>query len=81
MKILAFAASNSRNSINRALLDHAAERLKSGILPEADIEFLDLNEYEMPIFSIDRENEAGIPEPAQDFFAHIGAADDLTLKR
>jgi NAD(P)H-dependent FMN reductase len=32
VKILAFAASNSRNSINRALVDHAAERLKSVIL-------------------------------------------------
>jgi NAD(P)H-dependent FMN reductase len=32
VKILAFAASNSRNSINRTLIDHAAERLKSGIL-------------------------------------------------
>ena len=79
MKILAFAASNSRTSINRALVDHAAERLKSGILQEADIEFLDLNDFEMPIFSIDRENEEGIPDQAHDFFARIGASDALLV--
>lgn len=33
MNILAFAASNSRNSINRALIDFAAVRLTTDILP------------------------------------------------
>jgi NAD(P)H-dependent FMN reductase len=79
MKILAFAAGNSRNSINRALVEHAAGQLKSGILPNADITFLDLNDYEMPIYSIDRENEGGIPAQAKDFFAHIGAADAVLV--
>ncbi|MCY4459386.1 MAG: NAD(P)H-dependent oxidoreductase [Albidovulum sp.] len=77
MKILAFAASNSRNSINRALVEHAASRLRAEILPEAQIEFLDLNDFEMPIFSIDRERAGGIPAPAREFFDRIGAADAL----
>ena len=79
MKILAFAASNSRNSINRALVEHAASRLRAEILPEAQIEFLDLNDYEMPIFSIDREREGGIPALAREFFGRVGAADALLV--
>ncbi len=79
MKILAFAAGNSRNSINRALVEHAAGHLKSDILPEAEIEFLDLNDFEMPIYSIDRENEGGIPNEARKFLGKIGAADALLV--
>lgn len=78
MKILAFAATNSRNSINRALVTHASDRL-ADILPGAQIETLDLNDFEMPIYSIDRENESGIPAPAHDFFDRIGAADALLI--
>ena len=79
MKILAFAASTSRNSINRALVEHASERLLSEFLPNATIELLDLNDYEMPIYSIDREREFGIPAKAGEFFGKIGAADALLV--
>lgn len=79
MKILAFAASNSRTSINRALVEYAAAQLQSDILPQAEIGFLDLNDYEMPIFSIERERDSGIPAPAQDFFARIGAAETVLV--
>lgn len=78
MKILAFAATNSRSSINRTLIDHAALRLR-GITPGTDIETLDLNDYEMPIYSIDREREGGILVPAREFFARIGAADAVLV--
>jgi len=74
MKILAFAASNSRQSINKQLVEHAA-----GLLLDHDIEVLDLNDYEMPIYSIDREQEGGIPEAAQRFRAKIGEADALII--
>ena len=79
MKILAFAASSSRHSINRALVTHAAHRLTAAHLPDAEIELLDINDYEMPIFSIDREKEGGVPEEARAFFAKIGAADALLI--
>jgi len=78
MNILAFAATNSRQSINRALIDHAVARLH-GIAPGTMIETLDLNDYEMPIYSIDREREGGIPAPALDFFARIGAAEAVLV--
>jgi NAD(P)H-dependent FMN reductase len=79
MKLLAFAASNSRNSINRMLIDHAIARVHSEIMPDAQVETLDLNDYEMSIYSIDREQADGIPDQAQDFFARIGAADALLI--
>lgn len=79
MRILAFAASNSRNSINYKLIDHAAARLRADIMPEAQMELLDLNDYEMPIYSIDREHETGIPAPAREFFDRIGAADAVLV--
>ncbi len=79
LKILAFAASNSRNSINRALLEHAASRFRAEIAPHAEIEFLDLNDYEMPIYSPEREKATGIPAAAQTFFDKIGGADALLI--
>jgi chromate reductase len=63
MKVLAFAASNSRSSINKALVTYA-----SSLLEHAEIEVIDLNDYEMPIYSSDRENDSGIPQRAHDFY-------------
>ena len=77
MKILAFAASNSTASINKQLVTHAANLIKSDILPDAEIEILDLNDYEMPIYSIDRESSDGIPKLANDFFEKLGKADAI----
>lgn len=61
MNILAFAASSSRKSINKQLVTYAASILKSEIISGAEVEIIDLNDFEMPIYSIDREEENGIP--------------------
>ena len=63
MKLLAFAASNSSQSINRQLVDYVIGLLQGGEIegvdPDAlEISTLDLNDFEMPIYSIDRQ-EAG----------------------
>ena len=79
MRVLAFAASNSRQSINRTLVGHAAARLRDDLLPGAEIDHLDLHDYEMPIYSIDRERKAAVPAPAHDFFARIGQADAILV--
>lgn len=78
MNTLAFAASNHSQSINRALVGYAAGRLKA-LHPDAVIEFVDINDYEMPIYSPDRERADGIHARAQDFFDKIGAADALLV--
>jgi NAD(P)H-dependent FMN reductase len=79
VKILVFAAGNSRNSINKMLAIHASDILKSHILPEAQITVLDLNDYEMKIYSVERENQNGIPDEAKAFYKAIGDADALLI--
>jgi chromate reductase len=74
MKIVAFAASNSRESINRRLAAHAAS-----LSPAAEVEVLDLNDYEMPLFGVDREAELGQPAAARAFLDKIAAADALVI--
>lgn len=74
MKILAFAASSSRKSINAQLL-----RLVSARIEGHEIEFLDINDYEMPLFSEDREDELGQPALAQAFREKISECDLLLI--
>lgn len=73
-KIIAFGASSSKNSINKQLATYAASQFEN-----ADVEVLDLNEYEMPIFSLDKESENGIPTLATDFFNKLGTADLIVI--
>ena len=79
MNILAFAASNSRTSINKALVSYAADMLEEGIVEDATIELLDLNDFETPLFSVDKEKEDGIPDAAHRFYKKIGDADALLV--
>lgn len=79
MKVLAFAASNSSQSINRQLVCAAMKVLQSDLLPATEIDIADINDYEMPIYSMDREQAGGIPGEAQSFYAKIGAADALLI--
>jgi len=75
MRVLAFAASNSSTSINKRLVTHAAAFLGG----DASVRILDLNDYEMPLFSVDRERELGHPPAAHRFLAEIAAADALLI--
>jgi len=74
MKIIAFAATSSRKSINKQLASHAAS-----LVENAQVEVLDINDYEMPLFSEDREAELGKPQLAQDFIDKIASADALVI--
>ncbi len=73
-KIVAFGASNSRQSINQKLASWAAEQLS-----DVSIDLLDLNDFEMPIYSIDRETESGIPEKAKAFKETVKEADGIII--
>lgn len=79
MKLLAFAASNSRNSINRALVHVALGRLTGRMNPDAEVTVLDIHDFEMPIYSIDRELAGGIPREAREFFREIGESDAVLV--
>jgi chromate reductase len=73
MNLLAFAASSSKKSINKQLVTYAA-----GLVDNANVEVLDLNDYELPLFSEDKELEIGQPSLAQAFLSKIAASDALT---
>lgn len=77
MKILAFAASSSSKSINKQLATYAASLVKhkDGV----EVETLDINDYEMPLFSQDKEEVLGQPQQAKDFFAKLGQADAIII--
>ncbi|WP_371188782.1 NADPH-dependent FMN reductase [Thalassotalea maritima] len=74
MKIIAFAASSSSKSINKILVTYAAN-LVSG----ADVEVVDINDYELPLFSEDKEVELGKPALAQQFFDKLGSGDAIMI--
>lgn len=74
MKVLAFAASSSKNSINKHLANYAAQQIE-----EAQVELLDINDYEIPLFSEDREKELGQPELAKAFHQKLGEADVIVI--
>ena len=74
MHIVTFGASNNSNSINRQLAVYASSQFK-----DASVEILDLNDFEMPIYSMEREQTSGIPELAQHFFQKLGNADALVI--
>jgi chromate reductase len=74
MKLLAFAASNSRKSINKQLVAYA-----SSLVDGAEVDLLDLNDYELPLFSADREQELGHPELAKAFMAKVAASDAVMI--
>lgn len=74
MKLIAFAASSSRQSINKKLVTYAAS-----LLTDCQTEILDINDYELPLFSVDREQELGKPQLAQDFHNKIAGSDGLLI--
>jgi chromate reductase len=74
MKILGIAASNSSTSINRRLVTYAIS-----LIDTAEVEILDLNDYEMPIYSPDREKELGELQLIKDFLNKIKACDALII--
>lgn len=72
MKILIFAASNSHVSINKKFVISVSKYYKE-LTDQKEI--LDLNDYDMPIYSKQYEEQNGIPQKALDFVAKIDWAD------
>ena len=72
--IIAFAGSNSKSSINKQLVVYAAS-----LLEDTNAEILDLNNFELPIYSIDLERELGYPENAKEFLSKIKESDGIII--
>jgi NAD(P)H-dependent FMN reductase len=74
MKIIAFAGSNSQHSINKKLATYAAS-----LFDNAEVEVLDLNDFQMPLFGVDIEKEVGQHPLAKAFLAKLTTADILVV--
>jgi len=59
-KIIAFAGSNSRDSINHLLIGAITREISN-----CEIKIVKLSDYTIPMYSIDLENEVGIPIDVQ----------------
>lgn len=69
MKILAFAGSTSSTSINRELVKFVLKDFK-----DEEINLIDLNDFSMPVFSVDLEKK-GFPDEAHRFLKVIEECD------
>lgn len=74
MRIIAFGASYSKYSINRQFAAYTSQHF----VP-AEIEVLDLNDYPLPLFTVDVEAEKGHPDIIDRFLAKIAEADLLII--
>ena len=73
-KIIAFGASSSINSINKKLAIYAANQISN-----SKVIALDLNDFEMPIYSADRDRIDGIPDKAYEFKKIIKKGDGIII--
>jgi len=71
MKILAFAGSTSSTSINRELVKCVLKDFQ-----DDEINLIDLNDFDMPVFSVDREKK-GFPDEAHHFLKVIEECDAI----
>ena len=74
-RIVVIGASSSSNSINRKLANYAAKSISF----DTEIIDLNLNDFEMPIYSEDLQNSVGIPKKAFDFKREISESDALVI--
>ena len=73
-KIVVFGASSSKNSINKTFSIYASKQIDN-----CEIIILDLNDYEMPIYSEDRQKELGIPKKGLIFYDVLKNCDGVII--
>ncbi|MGQ4002010.1 NAD(P)H-dependent oxidoreductase [Francisellaceae bacterium CB299] len=73
MKVLGFAASNSKNSINAKIIEYVLSKI------DCKTEIINIIDYETSIYSIDSEAENGIPQKIHEFLAKISDSDLIVI--
>ncbi len=73
-KIIAFSGSNSATSINQQLINSVAD-----MITDAEVEVLDLRDFEAPIFGVDLESEIGAPDSMKALFEKMSSADGFIV--
>lgn len=72
--ILTIGGSTSKNSISRTLAEYAGDLIKN-----VRVTNIDLNDYELPIFSVDVEQELGFPKRLMELNRNIDLADGFII--
>ena len=72
--IIALAGSNSKESINKKLAIYA-----SNLVKDVEVNILDLNDFELPLFGVDLEAEIDIPDNAHRFLEEIKSSNGIIL--
>lgn len=73
-KIIAFAGSNSSDSINKQLVVYTAS-----LVDDTETTILDLNDFDLPMYSKDLESTEGIPENANKFLDVLKGGDGIII--
>lgn len=73
-KILAFAGSNSSTSINHKFITHLANRINGH-----DVKIIRLLDFDIPMFSVDRQEANGFPLDIQVLYNLISEHDALMI--
>lgn len=75
-RLIAFAGSLRKESYNKKLVQIAAAAARKA---GADVEYIDLKDFQLPVFDEDLEKEAGLPENAKKLKKLFIAADGFLL--
>lgn len=73
MKKKIIVASNYSKSINRKVAEYMQANL------DQELEIMDLLKYDVPMYSMDIEEESGIPQSVKDILEEIKEADEIIL--
>lgn len=73
-KIITIGASSSKKSINKTLAEYSGD-----LVSNVEVLKIDLNKYEMPIFSVDVEAESGFPDKAIELNEVFNIADGFII--
>jgi len=76
MKLLAFAASLRRESLNRKLITLVADLAREA---EVEVDLADFHEFDMPLYDADLQVSSGFPKGAQEMARRVQAADGLLI--
>lgn len=76
MRLLAFAASLRRGSLNRKLIALAAEMARSA---GADVDLADFREFDLPIYDGDLDANAGLPPGGLELKRRLDGADGVLI--
>ena len=73
-KVITMGGSSSKKSINKQFAEYAGS-----LLAEAEVENLDLNDYDLPLFSVDRQMENGFPQDLDLLESKIAGAHGIII--